>query len=102
MQGGAEEKKENKEGKQRGKTKRENKENKEAEKSKEKGQCPPTPSTPTPSITVQIRTPDPHTSSRIYKMLALCGLSVEPKVRLQGYGYNPFCSHSFRCLAVLV
>ena len=28
--------------------------------------------------------------------------SVEPKVRLQGYGYNPFCSHSSRCLAVLV
>ena len=28
--------------------------------------------------------------------------SVEPKVRLQGYGYNPFCSHSTRCLAVLV
>ena len=27
--------------------------------------------------------------------------SVEPKVRLQGYGYNPFCSHSSRCLAVL-
>ena len=27
----------------------------------------------------------------------------EPKVlRLQGYGYNPFCSHSSRCLAVLV
>ena len=34
-----------------------------------------------------------------------CGFgrsSVEPKVRLQGYGYNPFCSHSSRCLAVLV
>ena len=29
-------------------------------------------------------------------------MSVEPKVRLQGYGYNPFCSHSSRCLAVLV
>ena len=29
-------------------------------------------------------------------------LSVEPKVRLEGYGYNPFCSHSSRCLAVLV
>ena len=28
--------------------------------------------------------------------------SVEPKVRLQGYGYNPFCSHSSRCLEVLV
>ena len=28
--------------------------------------------------------------------------SVEPKVRLEGYGYNPFCSHSSRCLAVLV
>ena len=28
--------------------------------------------------------------------------SVAPKVRLQGYGYNPFCSHSTRCLAVLV
>ena len=28
--------------------------------------------------------------------------SVEPKVRLRGYGYNPFCSHSSRCLAVLV
>ena len=28
--------------------------------------------------------------------------SVESKVRLQGYGYNPFCSHSSRCLAVLV
>ena len=28
--------------------------------------------------------------------------SVEPKVRLQGYGYNAFCSHSSRCLAVLV
>ena len=28
--------------------------------------------------------------------------SVELKVRLQGYGYNPFCSHSSRCLAVLV
>ena len=28
--------------------------------------------------------------------------SVEPKVRLQGYGFNPFCSHSSRCLAVLV
>ena len=28
--------------------------------------------------------------------------SVEPKVRLQGYGYNLFCSHSSRCLAVLV
>ena len=27
---------------------------------------------------------------------------MEPKVRLQGYGYNPFCSHSSRCLAVLV
>ena len=27
--------------------------------------------------------------------------SAEPKVRLQGYGYNPFCSHSSRCLAVL-
>ena len=27
---------------------------------------------------------------------------VEPKVRLQGYGYNPFCSHRSRCLAVLV
>ena len=25
-----------------------------------------------------------------------------PKVQLQGYGYNPFCSHSSRCLAVLV
>ena len=29
-------------------------------------------------------------------------LSVEPKVRLQGYCFNPFCSHSSRCLAVLV
>ena len=29
-------------------------------------------------------------------------LPVEPKVRLQGYGYNPFCSHSSRCLAVPV
>ena len=29
-------------------------------------------------------------------------ISVEPKVRLQGYGFNPFCSHSSRCLAVLV
>ena len=29
-------------------------------------------------------------------------ISVEPKVRLQGYGCNPFCSHSSRCLAVLV
>ena len=28
--------------------------------------------------------------------------SVAPKVRLQGYGYNPFCSHGSRCLAVLV
>ena len=28
--------------------------------------------------------------------------SVEPKVRLQGCGFNPFCSHSSRCLAVLV
>ena len=28
--------------------------------------------------------------------------SVEPKVRLQGYGYNPFCSHSSCCLEVLV
>ena len=28
--------------------------------------------------------------------------SVEPKVRLQGYGFNPLCSHSSRCLAVLV
>ena len=28
--------------------------------------------------------------------------SVEPKVPLQGYGYSLFCSHSFRCLAVLV
>ena len=28
--------------------------------------------------------------------------SVEPKVRLQAYGYNPFCYHSSRCLAVLV
>ena len=27
---------------------------------------------------------------------------LEPKVRLQGYGYKPFCSHSSRCLAVLV
>ena len=27
---------------------------------------------------------------------------MEPKVRLQGYGYNPFCSHSSRCLEVLV
>ena len=32
----------------------------------------------------------------------VCNISVEPKVRLQGYGYNPFCSHSSRCLAVLV
>ena len=31
-----------------------------------------------------------------------CHFSVEPKVRLQVYGYNPFCSHSSRCLAVLV
>ena len=30
------------------------------------------------------------------------GGSVEPKVRLQGYSYNPFCSHSSSCLAVLV
>ena len=30
------------------------------------------------------------------------GMSGEPKVRLQGYGYSPFCSHSSRCLAVLV
>ena len=28
--------------------------------------------------------------------------SVEPKVRLQGYGYSLFCSHSSRCLKVLV
>ena len=28
--------------------------------------------------------------------------SVEPKVRLEGYGYDRFCSHSSRCLAVLV
>ena len=28
--------------------------------------------------------------------------SVEPKVRLQGYGYNLFCSHSSLCLEVLV
>ena len=33
---------------------------------------------------------------------AIVANSVEPKVRLQGYGYNPFCSHSSRCLAVLV
>ena len=26
----------------------------------------------------------------------------DPKARTQGYGYNPFCSHSSRCLAVLV
>ena len=31
-----------------------------------------------------------------------CKLSVEPKVRLQGYGYSPFCSHSSFCLEVLV
>ena len=29
-------------------------------------------------------------------------LSVEPKVRLQGYGYSLFCSHSSGCLEVLV
>ena len=29
-------------------------------------------------------------------------ISVEPKVRLQGYGYNLFCSHSSHCLEVLV
>ena len=28
--------------------------------------------------------------------------SVELKVRLEGYGYNLFCSHSSRCLAALV
>ena len=28
--------------------------------------------------------------------------NLEPKVRLQEYGYNPFCSHGSRCLAVLV
>ena len=27
--------------------------------------------------------------------------SVEPKVRLQGYGYSPLCSHSFSCLETL-
>ena len=29
-------------------------------------------------------------------------IAVEPKVRLPGHGYNPFCSHSSCCLAVLV
>ena len=28
--------------------------------------------------------------------------SVEPKVRLQGYGYSLFCSHSSRCLEALL
>ena len=28
--------------------------------------------------------------------------SVEPQVQLQGYGYSLFCSHSSRCLQVLV
>ena len=39
----------------------------------------------------------------VRKPSAFEGFSVEPKVRLQGYGYtyNPFCSHSSRCLAVL-
>ena len=27
---------------------------------------------------------------------------MEPKVRLQGYGYNLFCSHRSRCLELLV
>ena len=28
--------------------------------------------------------------------------SVEPKVQLRGYGHNLFCSHSSRCLEILV
>ena len=39
--------------------------------------------------------------ARIFESVKVL-FSVEPKVRLQEYGYNPFCSHSSRCLAVLV
>ena len=39
---------------------------------------------------------------RVRRVGQMLDVSVEPKVRLEGYGYNPFCSHSSRCLAVLV
>ena len=58
----------------------------------------PTFTKPPPCVPVS---PYPLNLGVIFHPLNLGG-SVKPKVRLQGYGYNPFCSHSSRCLAVLV